>query len=271
MSPTSVRSARPRPHHLDRRPAAARRRPACCAVFTAADVDLAPHPGGHGHVPAAMSRPFLATDTVRFVGEPVAAIVTETREPGRGRGRAGGDRLRAADRRGRPRGQRPAAATLLFPDARHEHRLRPARHPTRRHPVRRLRGRRPPARSSTAGSRPCPLEVRGAAARWEPDGRLDLLGVDPGAARLPAQVAAVSGSAAEQVQVIAPDVGGGFGAKIGVYPEEILCLAGPRVGRPVRVDRDRARRPWSASGTAGARSRWPSSAARATAGSTPTA
>ena len=37
----------------------------------------------------------------------------------------------------------------------------------------------------------------------------------------------------EQVQVITPDVGGGFGAKIGGYPEEVLLawLASRSAGR----------------------------------------
>ena len=42
-------------------------------------------------------------------------------------------------------------------------------------------------------------------------------------------------SSADQVRVITPDVGGGFGAKIGTYPEELLL--GPiskALGRPVR-------------------------------------
>jgi len=38
-----------------------------------------------------------------------------------------------------------------------------------------------------------------------------------------------------QVHVIAPDVGGGFGAKIGCYPEELLLgWLARQVGRPVR-------------------------------------
>ena len=42
-------------------------------------------------------------------------------------------------------------------------------------------------------------------------------------------------STPEQVRVITPDVGGGFGAKIGGYPEELAArLAGQQVGRPVR-------------------------------------
>src|SRR5207249_8616001 len=73
-----------------------------------------------------------------------------------------------------------------------------------------------------------------AAARWD-DGRVtywvgtqtahgsrdaacQLLGLDP-----------------DQVRVIAPDVGGGFGAKMGSYPEELLVIwLAQRLGRPVK-------------------------------------
>src|ERR1700720_3379231 len=38
-----------------------------------------------------------------------------------------------------------------------------------------------------------------------------------------------------KLRVIAPDVGGGFGSKIFIYPEEMICLwAARRVGRPVK-------------------------------------
>jgi carbon-monoxide dehydrogenase large subunit len=43
-----------------------------------------------------------------------------------------------------------------------------------------------------------------------------------------------------QVRVIAPDVGGGFGVKIGCYPEDVLCAAlALRLGAPVRWVEDR--------------------------------
>ncbi len=43
-----------------------------------------------------------------------------------------------------------------------------------------------------------------------------------------------------KLRVIAPDVGGGFGSKIYIYPEEIACLwAARRVGRPVKWVADR--------------------------------
>ena len=42
-----------------------------------------------------------------------------------------------------------------------------------------------------------------------------------------------------KVRVIAPDVGGGFGGKIGVLPEEMLCVAlAQKLGQAGQVDRD---------------------------------
>ena len=44
-----------------------------------------------------------------------------------------------------------------------------------------------------------------------------------------------------KLRVIAPDVGGGFGAKIYIYPEEIVCLwASRKLGLPVKWTADRA-------------------------------
>src|SRR5438128_10772905 len=44
-----------------------------------------------------------------------------------------------------------------------------------------------------------------------------------------------------KLRVIAPDVGGGFGSKIFIYPEEVVCLwASRRVGRPVKWNADRS-------------------------------
>jgi aerobic carbon-monoxide dehydrogenase large subunit len=57
---------------------------------------------------------------------------------------------------------------------------------------------------------------------------------NPHVARL--VISAFVGVAPEhKLRVIAPDVGGGFGSKIFIYPEEVVCLwASRRVGRPVR-------------------------------------
>src|SRR6202158_4684087 len=59
---------------------------------------------------------------------------------------------------------------------------------------------------------------------------------NPHVARL--VIAAFIGMAPEhKLRVIAPDVGGGFGSKIFIYPEEVVALwASKRVGRPVKWD-----------------------------------
>jgi carbon-monoxide dehydrogenase large subunit len=50
-----------------------------------------------------------------------------------------------------------------------------------------------------------------------------------------APIAATNGVDVAQVRVMTPDVGGGFGAKIGAYPEELLLgVIAKKVGRPVR-------------------------------------
>src|SRR5262245_312184 len=63
---------------------------------------------------------------------------------------------------------------------------------------------------------------------------------NPHVARL--VIAAFVGMAPEhKLRVIAPDVGGGFGSKIFIYPEEVVCLwAAKRVGRPVKWTSDRS-------------------------------
>ena len=63
---------------------------------------------------------------------------------------------------------------------------------------------------------------------------------NPHVARL--VIAAFVGMAPEhKLRVIAPDVGGGFGSKIFIYPEEVVCLwAAKKVGRPVKWTCDRS-------------------------------
>jgi len=63
---------------------------------------------------------------------------------------------------------------------------------------------------------------------------------NPHVARL--VIAAFVGMAPEhKLRVIAPDVGGGFGSKIFIYPEEVVCLwASRKVNRPVKWNADRS-------------------------------
>ena len=52
--------------------------PGVVAVLTAADLELAPQPPGMPMFNSAMQRTFLASDRVRFVGEPVAVVIAES-------------------------------------------------------------------------------------------------------------------------------------------------------------------------------------------------
>ena len=86
-----------------------------------------------------------------------------------------------------------------------------------------------------------PLEGRGLVAEFDPSSGLATVWMStqfPQFVR--GFVAASLGLAHDQVRVIAPDIGGGFGLKEAVYPEDVLVpLAAMRVGRPVRWIEDR--------------------------------
>src|SRR4051794_29311606 len=55
--------------------------PGVAGVYTAADLSLAPFPtaGPPVDTPQEMRRPVLASDTARFIGEPIAVVVAQTR------------------------------------------------------------------------------------------------------------------------------------------------------------------------------------------------
>jgi aerobic carbon-monoxide dehydrogenase large subunit len=81
---------------------------------------------------------------------------------------------------------------------------------------------------------PVPLEVRAAAARWA-DGRLTLWASTQNAQLARDAVAAALGLAPAAVRVVAPDVGGGFGAKIATERDTItVAWAAKRLARPLR-------------------------------------
>ena len=83
--------------------------PGVVAVFTAADLGVAPH---HGFVTVHpdFARPPLADGVVRFVGEAIAIVVAETVRRRRRRRRRGVGRLRAAaGRSSTPRRRSPTA------------------------------------------------------------------------------------------------------------------------------------------------------------------
>ncbi len=87
-----------------------------------------------------------------------------------------------------------------------------------------------------------PLEGRGTVARWDPDvGRMTVWTSTQTSTGVRAAVAAKLGLDLGQVDVVTPDVGGGFGVKINhPWPEELLVpLAARALGRVVKFTEDR--------------------------------
>jgi aerobic carbon-monoxide dehydrogenase large subunit len=87
-----------------------------------------------------------------------------------------------------------------------------------------------------------PMEGRGTVARWDPDiGRMTVWTSTQTSTGVRAAVAAKLGLDLAQVDVITPDVGGGFGVKINhPWPEELLVpMAARALGRPVKFTEDR--------------------------------
>ena len=172
----------------------------------------------------------------------------------RGRGAARGARSGVRARR------RRAAAVA---GVRHE------RGPRVRARVGSRRARRAPTSWSAGGScnqRVAPGADGAERHRGDPRrGRLDRLGAHAGAVRRPERPGrAARASARDRVHVIAPDVGGGFGAKLLIYPEYLAVARGRAAARTARaVDRDAVGEPAVAS-TTGARrcSAWRSGARR---------
>ncbi len=89
---------------------------------------------------------------------------------------------------------------------------------------------------------PNAMEPRSTMAQWNPAmGELTLWNTtqNPHIARF--LLSLVTGIGEHKIRVIAPDVGGGFGSKIPLYPEEaIVILAAQRTGRPVKWTESRS-------------------------------
>ena len=212
--------------------------PGVLGVFTAADIDaeLGPTPLDLPMLTAPMPRPLLARDVVRYVGEPVVAIVSETRAQGEDAAE-----FVVVDVEPLPVVIDPelalAGEILLFPEA--------GTNVCFQLPsggddlfaecdvvVR--------ARIKNQKVAPCPIEPRVAASRWEADGRLTHWQAGQGAHPIRDRLAELYGLPSEQIRSISPDVGGGFGAKAFSYPEDLLLpWLARRVGRPVRYSDNR--------------------------------
>ena len=214
----------------------ARVAPGVVAVFTAADVAAsseiaAPVPAIPGMVPDVLSRPWLATDVVRFVGEPVAVVVAESAAAAEDAAE-----LIIVDYDPLDAVVDPAEAVegsvLLFPEHGSNVALQVDFGRTdglfdgcEVVTTRRLINQRVAV---------CPLEPRAMAVAWS-DGRLHVFASTQSPHGLRNKLATAHGLEPEQVHVVAPAVGGGFGAKINPQPDEaLLPWVARQIGRPVR-------------------------------------
>ncbi len=229
---TYVRSSMAHARILSIDTAEAAAAPGVIAVFTAASLDL--QPVGAPFNPM-VARTLLASDKVRYVGEPIAVVITEQKNQGEDAAELvviDYEPLEAlVDMEAAM-----TSSTLIYegagsnvvmdttfmgmPDVTGDEYFE---------------GCDVVVHQRTVNQRvaPCPLEVRGAAATWV-DGRLyQWLSTQHAQGARDALVAG-NGLEAGQVRVITPDVGGGFGAKIGAYPEEVLLgRLSKELGRPV--------------------------------------
>jgi aerobic carbon-monoxide dehydrogenase large subunit len=205
--------------------------PGVVGVFTGADIDVGPLTSS-SFLSQSVSQPLLARDVVRFVGEPVAVVVAETKAQA-----VDAAELVWAD-------VEPAPPVLDPEDAVLDHLLVHEDIGTnvvldQGEPVgpeqlegdgvvvvtERLVNQRMAA---------VPLEGRVVAARWDGD-RLTQWSCTQGAHGTRDELASVFGVDPDQVHVLTPDVGGGFGAKHGTTPEELVVTwLARRLERPVR-------------------------------------
>src|SRR3954471_22283946 len=212
---------------------AALQAPGVVAVVTAQDVtDLAPLPPPFPFINQAMTRPWLASDRVRFVGDPIAVVLTEERYQGEDAAE-----LVAVDIDPLPAVVSLTDAAqdevLLFPEA-GTNVMAAFGEPA---PADFFDGCEVVVTQTIVNQRvaPVPLESRAAAAAWSEDGHLTAWCTNQGAQQARGQFGDWLGMDPDLIHLITPDVGGGFGAKIGADPEyAFVAWLAKHVGRPVR-------------------------------------
>jgi carbon-monoxide dehydrogenase large subunit len=212
--------------------------PGVLAVYTGkdvADAGLKPVSPMMPNMNQAMKQPLLADDVVRFVGEPVAAVVTEEIYQGE-------DAIELVDvdydiltavatmhqalsgERGLLFSDADTNVVCTFGDA---------------------------SASNSGLFEGCdvvvskviqnqrvaaaPMESRSGAAAWGEDGRLTAWIPNQGAQGTKGALVGMLGLKPEDVRVITPDVGGAFGAKFGADSEHaVICWVARQLGRPAR-------------------------------------
>ena len=182
----------------------------------------------------------LADEKVRYVGEPVAVVVAEDRyiaEDALSRVAVEYDPLPAV-----VDVEQAAAGTVLIHDAAGENMA--TRYQVGRGDIEaafREAAYTRRERFTTNRHAACPLETRGLIAEFtQKDGMLRLWGATKVAFYNRRHLAVVFGLPETSIELIELDVGGGFGARGELYPEDYLVpIASRRTGRPVKWIEDR--------------------------------
>jgi aerobic carbon-monoxide dehydrogenase large subunit len=223
---------------------AAREAPGVAAAFTAADLTgVGPLPGGEGLPPGSRNpaHPVLAEDKVLWAGQPVALVVAETPELA-----ADAAELVVVEYDELPAVTGPLEAAADGAPLLH------SGVPDNVAVRKRLTAGDADAAFAGAAYRvgqrmvsqrlaPVALEPRGTLAYPREDGRLEV--------RLPTQrphgarngLARILGLPPERLHVVVGDMGGGFGAKGPLYPDQVAVIHAARtLGRPVKWMEERS-------------------------------
>jgi aerobic carbon-monoxide dehydrogenase large subunit len=218
---------------------AARAMPGVAAVYVAGDLDLPSQlAAGSVEVPGGdLDRPFerhiLATDRVRYVGEAYAVVIAETTAQALDAAELLWLDAEPLDVVLDAEAAATESATLLFPETG----TNVATHFAHRWDDDVLAGADVMVRGRFVNQRlaPAPMETNGIAVIPEPDGGATVWVSSQVPFDVRDEVAEVLGVERRAVRAIAPDVGGGFGAKVPIYPEYlVVAKAASVLGRPVR-------------------------------------
>jgi aerobic carbon-monoxide dehydrogenase large subunit len=214
---------------------AAKEAPGVVAVYTAADLGLDRHAAAGPPIPTPdeMRRPVLATDRVRFIGELVAVVVAETRALGVDASELVEVDYEPLDTLIDPAKALDDDAPQLFPDAENGN----------------LAAAGPPGEEALSDAEvtvterfinqrlaPVPMEPGASIAAPDPDtGGFILWTPTQGPHGPRGVIAGLVGLEEDKLRVISPATGGGFGARIPAYPEQVAIVAvAKRLNRAVR-------------------------------------
>jgi aerobic carbon-monoxide dehydrogenase large subunit len=212
--------------------------PGVVAVLTAADLTL--EPLDPGFAPPSFARPLLARDVVRFIGEPLAVVVASTREQA-----TDAAELVEVDYQPLPVVTDPLAAAepdapVLF----EEHGSNVAAERPWKGESARVEECDVVVRAHLVNQRVAPTPMEPNAALAAPDretGGITVWAPVQAPFWTRAALAASLKIDAERIRVVAPAVGGAFGARIFAYPELIVVAAlALRLERPVRYVESRS-------------------------------